>query len=115
MNPTVHISHSSYENVFAECPWCHEECIFNRATDLRSFEPVFGLDVICQKTSCRRPFRIIGDTVNSAHEMLIFDCYELIERKHYMSCILNIAQAYEVFFSLFFSWKSGTATDPSAG
>jgi hypothetical protein len=34
--------------------------------------------------------------------MLIFDCYELIESKHYMACILNLAQAYEVFFSLFF-------------
>jgi hypothetical protein len=34
--------------------------------------------------------------------MLIFDCYELIERKHYMNCILSLAQAYEVFFSLFF-------------
>jgi hypothetical protein len=34
--------------------------------------------------------------------MLIFDCYELIENKHYMACILNLAQAYEVFFSLFF-------------
>jgi hypothetical protein len=34
--------------------------------------------------------------------MLIFDCYELIERKHYMNCILSLTQAYEVFFSLFF-------------
>jgi len=33
--------------------------------------------------------------------MLIYDCYELLERKHYMNCILSLAQAYEVFFSLF--------------
>jgi hypothetical protein len=34
--------------------------------------------------------------------MLIFDCYELLERKHYMNALLSLAQAYEVFFSLFF-------------
>lgn len=31
--------------------------------------------------------------------MLILDVRELYERKHYMNCILNLAQAYEVFFS----------------
>ncbi|MCI0557429.1 MAG: hypothetical protein MN733_02960, partial [Nitrososphaera sp.] len=49
-----------------------------------------------------KPFRIVGDSVNNPHEMLLFDCYELLERKHYMSCILNLTQAYEVFFSLYF-------------
>ncbi len=34
--------------------------------------------------------------------MFIFDCYELLDRKHYMNCILSLAQAYEVFFSLYF-------------
>ena len=33
--------------------------------------------------------------------MLIFDCYELLERKQYMHCVLNLATAYETFFSLF--------------
>jgi hypothetical protein len=33
--------------------------------------------------------------------MLIFDCDELIERKHYMNCILSLTQAYEIFFNLF--------------
>jgi hypothetical protein len=35
------------------------------------------------------------------HEMLIFDCYQLIAEKKYCYCILNLAQAYEVFFSLY--------------
>jgi len=34
--------------------------------------------------------------------MLINDCYELIEQKHYMNCILSLTTAYEMFFSLFF-------------
>jgi hypothetical protein len=92
----------SYENFVAECPWCLQDNIFNRATDLHTFEPIAGRNVSCQNADCRKPFRIVGDSVNSAHEMLIFDCYELIERKHYMNCILTLAQAYEAFFSLFF-------------
>jgi hypothetical protein len=93
---------TSYENFVADCPSCAKESIFNRASDLHTFEPIAGRDVSCQSGDCRKPFRIVGDSVNNAHEMLIFDCYELIERKHYMNCILSLAQAYEVFFSLFF-------------
>lgn len=93
---------TSYENVVAVCPSCGENSIFNRASDLHTFEPIAGRNVACLRADCRKPFRIVSDSVNGAHEMLIFDCYELIERKHYMNCILSLAQAYEVFFSLFF-------------
>jgi hypothetical protein len=100
--PIAKNKRTSYENLVAECPYCGYDSIFNRASDLHTFEPIAGLDVTCQSEDCQRPFRIVGDSVNSAHEMLIFDCYELIGNKHYMACILNLAQAYEVFFSLFF-------------
>lgn len=93
---------TSYENYVAECPWCGADSIFNRASDLLTFEPIAGRDVSCLSVDCGKPFRIVGDSVNNPHEMLIYDCYELIERKHYMNCILSLAQAYEVFFSLFF-------------
>ena len=33
--------------------------------------------------------------------MLVFECYQLLGRKEYMYCILNLATAYEMFFSLF--------------
>lgn len=71
-------------------------------SDLHTFEPIAGRDVSCQSVDCDKPFRIVGDLVNSPHEMLIFDCYELLERKHYMNAILTLAQSYEMFFSLFF-------------
>lgn len=100
--PVARNKHTSYENFVAECPWCSKESIFNRASDLRTFEAIAGRDVACQSADCRKPFRIVGDSINSPHEMLIFDCYELVERKHYMNCILSLAQAYEIFFSLFF-------------
>jgi hypothetical protein len=93
---------ASYENFVAECPHCFRESIFNRASDLRTFEPIAGRDVFCLSVGCGKPFRIVGDSVNNRHEMLVYDCYELVERKHYMNCILSLAQAYEVFFSLFF-------------
>ena len=114
--PVAKNKHTSYENFLAECPLCGKENIFNRASDLKTFEPISGLDVSCQNDHCRKPFRIIGDSVNCAHEMLIFDCYELLERKHYMNCLLSLAQAYEVFFSLFLRVEllyKPFATDPN--
>lgn len=100
--PVAENQRTSYENFIALCPWCGSENIFNRATDLHTFVPIAGRDVICQYAVCGKPFRIVGDSVNEPHEMLINDCYELIEQKHYMNCLLTLAQAYEVFFSLFF-------------
>ncbi len=100
--PLVRGKRAGYENFVAECPSCGEESIFNRASDLRSFEPIAGRDVACLNVACGRPFRIVGDLINSPHEMIVYDCYELIERKHYMNCILSLTTAYEVFFRLFF-------------
>jgi hypothetical protein len=100
--PLAKTRRTSYENIVAQCPCCSKDSIFNRASDLKTFEPIGGLDVTCQNDDCRKEFRIVGDSVNNAHEMFIFDSYELIEGKHYMASILNLAQAYELFFSLFF-------------
>jgi hypothetical protein len=100
--PNARNKRTSYENFVAECPWCGKECIFNRASDLCTFEPITGRDVSCQSVDCGKLFRIGGDSANNPHEMLIFDCYELIGRKHYMNSILSLAQAYEVFFNLYF-------------
>lgn len=100
--PIARKQRTSYENFVAECPSCGVESIFNRASDLGSFEPIVGRDVSCLSAACGKPFRIVGDSINNPHEMVIYDCYELIERKHYMNCILSLAQAYEMFFSLFF-------------
>jgi len=101
----VWIARASYENVAAECPWCHRECTFNRVSDLGTVEPVTGRDVQCLHPDCGRPFRIIGDTANNAHETLIYDAYVLLDRKQYMNCVLSLAQAYEMFFSLYLRVK----------
>lgn len=99
--PIAEKRRTTYENVIAECPWCGNECIFNRRSDLRTSEPIGGLNTSCLHETCGKPFRLVGDTVNERHEMLIYDCYDLMTRKQYMACILNLAQAYEIFFSLF--------------
>jgi hypothetical protein len=90
---------STYENFIAHCPWCGRENIFNRATDLRTFYPIDYLVVNCLSAECAKAFYLNGDVVNPAYEMIIFDCYELLKRKYYAYCILNLAQAFEVFFS----------------
>lgn len=99
--PYAEKKRTSYENFAAQCPWCGKESNFNRATDLKDLSPIDFRTVLCLSPSCRKLFNINGDSVNSAHEMLVFDCYELLQLKHYMNCILTLAQAYEVFFSLF--------------
>ncbi len=89
----------AYENLIADCPMCGVRNIFNRASDLQTFEPVGLRAVICQV--CKGPFNISNDAINAAHEMLLFGCFALVERKEYMQCVLSVAQAYEVFFSHF--------------
>lgn len=90
---------STYENFIARCPRCGFENIFNRASDLKYFRPIDFKIVTCLSTDCRQPFAINGDSIGPAFEMLVFDCYELLERKHYAYCVLILAQAFEVFFS----------------
>ncbi len=89
----------TYENFTATCPWCDQENIFNRASDLKDSAPSDHRDVNCLNPACSKPFYLMGDLINPAYEMMIWDCYELRERKHYSYCILNLAQAFEVFFS----------------
>jgi hypothetical protein len=113
--PYAEKKRTSYENFVAECPWCGNESIFNRATDLKDLSPIAFRTVACLNPECGKPFNINGDSVNSAHETLVFDCYELLQLKHYMNCILTQAQAYEVFFNLFFRIEllyKPFATDP---
>ena len=99
--PSVKIERASYENIKATCPCCGHKCIFNRISDLCTTDPIGGREVHCLNKECDKLFRIGGDLANERHEMLILDCYELLDRKQYMHCILNIATAYEMFFSLF--------------
>jgi hypothetical protein len=99
--PYSKIKRTSYENFVAQCPWCGHESIFNRATDFKDLSLIAFRSVSCLNPGCGKPFNINDDSVNSAHETLVFDCYELLQLKHYMNCILTLAQAYEVFFSLF--------------
>lgn len=97
--PDVHIE-SNYENVFATCPHCGQEIIFNRVSDLQTTQPIGGLDVVCLRTECAQPFRIVGDSINEAHDMILMGCLELLERKRYMECVTQTCQAYEMFFNL---------------
>ena len=98
------IEHSiaaTYENLSAVCEHCGHRNLFNRATDLPTLEPVSGLDVVCLNKTCGKTFRIYGDTINPAFEMLVFDCAELYRLKHYASCIVHLTQAWETFFANF--------------
>ena len=100
---TVKIQSSEYENIIVDCPHCGQNLVFNRASDLCTFEPIFGTDVSCEK--CKKQFWINGDSINERHEIIIFECLDFLNRKRYMNCILNVCQSYEMFFSLFLTVK----------
>src|ERR1700734_2074965 len=89
----------SYENVITNCKGCGNEVIFNRATDLKTTAQIAGMETHCPH--CGDPIWITGDIASPAHEVLLFDCYDLFPEKHYMSAVLNVAQAYESFFALY--------------
>jgi len=91
----------TYENFEAECPYCFHFNIYNRATDFKTFNPVSFKTVKCQNKDCKKLFNINFDLINSAFEMMILYSYELIERKKYMACILNLTQSLEIFFNTF--------------
>ena len=97
--PTASPKEAGYENIIVDCPLCDCELVFNRASDLRTFEPISGTNVSCLE--CKGIFWLNGDIANERHECLIYDCHELLNRKRYMNCILNVCQAYEMFFSLY--------------
>lgn len=92
---------ATYENFIALCPHCGVKNVYNRASDLQTFEPIDFRTVTCLSTTCGRSFNVNGDSINPAHQMLLFDCYGFIQDKQYMQCVLSVAQACEVFFSHF--------------
>ena len=91
----------TYENVYAVCPQCGRRNIFNRVTDLGTTEPIAGKAINCESADCDVELWITNDRINPAHEALLFDCRELLERKQYMQTVLTVSQAFEVFFSHF--------------
>jgi hypothetical protein len=92
---------STYENFIAKCPHCGFINTYNRVTDLKTIYPISYMEVRCQSDDCFKKFSINGDILASSFQYLINDCYDLIKRKRYMYCILNMAQAYEAFFGLY--------------
>ena len=92
---------STYERVGAKCPFCGRRSVYSRVSDIGHTNPIDGAEVVCQNHECRRPIWIMGDAINPAHEMLVLECYDLQREKRYASCILSLAEAYEMFFSLY--------------
>ena len=95
----THIQNASYETVTAECEHCGTHCIFSRLDDIGELGPYAGRYVVCYE--CNKWFRIYGDTINPAYELFIFEAYDCFASKRYMPCVVNLAQAWEVFFSIF--------------
>jgi hypothetical protein len=96
-----------YETFEAVCPHCGHRNVFNRASDLGDLRGISHKQVTCLAGPCGQPFIIGGDLVDPPHLLLLYDCGDLLERKQYAYCILNAAQSFELFFSLFLRVELG--------
>lgn len=93
------IQDPDYETVSAECAHCGALCVFNRIDDIGEPGPYAGRYVECFE--CREQFWISGDIINPAYQLLVFTARERFATKRYMQCVAILAQAWELFFSLF--------------
>jgi hypothetical protein len=91
----------SYENYEVSCPHCKHWNIYNRVSDIKSIKLITDHIVVCQNDKCKKEFCIGGDFINPAWQMLILDCEMLKESKRYSYCILNLCQAFEMYFSFY--------------
>jgi hypothetical protein len=96
---------ATYETFDANCPYCDHLNIYNRASDLADLSAIGFKQVSCQ--SCARVYIINGDLVNPPHQLLLYDCTDLVAHKRYAYAVLNAAQSFEVFFSLFLRVELG--------
>ena len=97
--PYANRTEATYENFIAFCPVCECRNVYNRASDVGTFEPIAFKTVVCQNPSCAAPFNINDDRINPAHQALLFDCHDLMRAKQYMQAILAVTELYEMLFS----------------
>ena len=90
---------TSYENIETTCPHCRRQCVLNRASDLRTFRPVAGMEIAC--TECGEIFWLVGDRVSSGYRSILYDSTSLLNRKRFMLAVAGACQAYEMFFALY--------------
>ena len=94
------IEKKDYETIAARCDRCGSLCTFNRVDDIGDPGPYYsGRYVVC--TECGGPFWVSGDAIYPAYELLVFDAEEHMRSKHYMLCVMSLAQAWEMFFATF--------------
>lgn len=89
----------TYENFEVECPECKYWNIYNRATDLQSFDLIAGREVTCLNEKCKQVFWIGGDLVCPKWKLILLENHELKSKKLYSNCVLNACKAFEMYFA----------------
>lgn len=96
LKTSTKIKLSTYENIIVDCPYCRNECIFNRISDLKIIMPIAGRDLKCD--DCKRNFWVSGDLIISAkYRWFLDDLHLLRKNKNYGLYILVLCQALEIF------------------
>jgi hypothetical protein len=90
------IKNGTYENIFVDCPYCKQELIFNRVSDLKTIMPISGIILECE--NCKKEFWTYGDSVTSSkYRWFLDDLTILSKNKNYGLYILVLCQACEIF------------------
>lgn len=87
-----------YENFIAFCPECGWKNIYNRISDLKDTYLIDSKLVDCLNKDCLKQFYINSDIVSGPYDSMIRDCYELVNEKKYIACVMTLCQALESFF-----------------
>ncbi len=93
------IKTAGYENIYVDCPYCKQQNVFNRISDLDNGDSIDRLnDIECQY--CKRKFSILDDRVTTAKYRWFIDELSIYKKqKQYRLYILNLCQGVECFFS----------------
>lgn len=95
-NISTEIKFATFENIIVECPYCFQELIFNRVSELETIMPISDTNLKCK--NCEKEFWASGDFTTSAkYNWFLDDLFFLKKNKKYGLYILALCQACEIF------------------
>jgi len=91
------IKKGTYENIYVDCPYCGNELIFNRISDLGTSRPIAGKELKCYQ--CGDIFWTLNDRVETSdYKWFIRELDKIKDDKNYRAYVMNLYQGLEAFF-----------------
>jgi hypothetical protein len=91
--------HATYESFEVHCPHCGVFNVVPRSAAPTACNLIALRKAVC--ISCQETFGINGDLVSPPYAFLLDDAASFLRKRRYMNVVLNSAQAFEAFCSLY--------------